>query len=411
MKGSFLSILLLAFVSTYAQTPKNIPTDWRAMLQREDSVLVIFNLHSTTKNGKLEMYISNDQENIFLKEVVRKGDSLNFNLPVFESSFKTRILSDGSLQGIWIKGTAARIQHWPFYAKAGVKERFPEKQGNAKSNISGRWKMTLTRPAGTSRLAVGEFVQKGNKLTGTVITPNGDYRYMQGVVTGDSLFLSVFDGAHAYFFRGRVDEQSNLSGYYYAGINGRENFVAVKDKNAKLQAGISAPELKEGESRLNFKYKDLDGNLVSINDSRFKNKVVVVQLMGSWCPNCMDETKFLSDYYKKNKEKGIEIVALAYEYSTDFARSQKSLRKFQQLYNVTYPMLITDVGVSDSLRTEKTLPQITPIKAFPTTIFIGKDGTVKKLHAGFAGPGAGSYYEEFKKEFYETLDELLKEGK
>ena len=243
MRGSIFLILLIGFINGYAQPSKNLPTDWRAMLQREDSVLVIFNLHSTVKDGKLEMYIRNDEEKIFLKDIVRKGDSLNFNLPVFESSFKTKILADGSLQGIWIKGTAARIQHWPFYAKAGVKERFPEKQGNAKANITGRWKMTLSRPAGTTRLAVGEFVQKGNKLTGTVITPNGDYRYMQGVVTGDSMFLSVFDGAHAYFFRGRVDEQSNLSGYYYAGINGREDFTALRDNNAKLRPNSSAPEL------------------------------------------------------------------------------------------------------------------------------------------------------------------------
>ena len=121
--------------------------------------------------------------------------------------------------------------------------------------------------------------------------------------------------------------------------------------------------------------------------------------MGSWCPNCMDETKFLNEFYIKNKQRGVEVVSLAYEYSTDFERSRISLLKFQQRFNVKYPMLITGAWINDSLRTEKTLPQITPIKVFPTTIYIGKDGKVKKMQAGFYGPGSGEHFELFKKEF------------
>ena len=131
--------------------------------------------------------------------------------------------------------------------------------------------------------------------------------------------------------------------------------------------------------------------------------------MGSWCPNCLDETKFLNEYYIKNKKRGIEVVALGYEYSTDYERSRIGLEKFRKLYNVQYPMLVTGVWLNDSLRTEKTLSQITPIKVFPTTIFIGKDGNVKEIHTGFVGPGAGKHHEIFKKEFYATIDELLKE--
>ena len=103
------------------------------------------------------------------------------------------------------------------------------------------------------------------------------------------------------------------------------------------------------------------------------------------------------------------MLSLAYEYTTDFQRARKSLSKFQQKYAVEYPMLITGVSSVDSLKTEKTLPQITPIKAFPSTIFIGKDGKVKKFHTGFYGPGSGEYYEEFKKEFEATVTALLKE--
>jgi thiol-disulfide isomerase/thioredoxin len=167
-------------------------------------------------------------------------------------------------------------------------------------------------------------------------------------------------------------------------------------------------QLRPGEERIGFRFPDLDSQLVSLNDMRFRDKAVVIQIMGSWCPNCMDETAFLSEYYRNNRQRGIEMIALAYEYSTDFQRARKSLMKFRDKFDVQYPMLITGVTSGDSLKTEKTLPQLTPIKAFPTTIFVGRDGKVKKIHAGFYGPGSGPYYEAYKKEFEETLQALLK---
>jgi hypothetical protein len=123
----------------------------------------------------------------------------------------------------------------------------------------------------------------------------------------------------------------------------------------------------------------------------------------------MDETAFLSEWYKKNHQRGVEIIALAYEYSTDFERSRRDLLKFQQRFKVDYPVLITGVTVMDSLRTEKTLPQFTPIKTFPTSIVLDKKGKVRKIDTGFFGPGTGVYYERYKEEFERTVNDLLKE--
>jgi peroxiredoxin len=167
--------------------------------------------------------------------------------------------------------------------------------------------------------------------------------------------------------------------------------------------------VKNGEDGyLNFSFPDVDGNPVSLSDARFKNKVVVISLMGSWCPNCMDETAFLSNYYNKNKERGVEIIGLAYEYTTDFERSQKSVRKFQKRFDIQYPLLITGVSVTDTLRTEKTLPQLTSIKAFPSSIILDKTGKVHKIDTDFQGPSTGEYYTAYIKEFEKTIDELLK---
>jgi len=149
--------------------------------------------------------------------------------------------------------------------------------------------------------------------------------------------------------------------------------------------------------------------MIGIADDRFKNKVVIVQIMGSWCPNCMDETSFLSGFYKDNSAKGLEIIGLAYEYINEFSIARKNLMRFKNKFDVQYPMLITGVTSADSLRTEKTLPEMSQIKAFPSMILIGKDGTVRKTHAGYAGPATGIHHENFKQKFTEDINALLAE--
>ncbi len=380
--------------------------NYRGILVRADGKEVVFNMEVTGAGDQTQLYVKNDVEKLWATELSVRGDSFFFRMPTFESEFRTEIQKDGSLKGEWIKGTATKTQHWPFIALPG-RDRFDPLKGKSKYNVSGRWEVTITRANGTARPAMADFVQKGNRITGTFLTPTGDYRYLDGIVTGDSMLFSTFDGAHAYTFSAKIASKGKItSGFFGSGINGRETWVAEKNANAEPPA-YDAPRMKPGYSKLDFVFPDIDGNNVSISDDRFKNKVVIIQIMGSWCPNCLDETKFLSDYYDQNRERGIEVVSLAYEYSTDFQRSQKSLRKFQQLFKVKYPMLITNVAVNDSLRTEKTLPQITPIRAFPTTIFLDKKGNVHEIHSTFYGPGSGEHYDEFIKVFNATVEGLL----
>jgi peroxiredoxin len=231
------------------------------------------------------------------------------------------------------------------------------------------------------------------------------------VVSGDSLKLSAFDGSHAFLFTAKIDNENKISGgKFYSGARGIQNWSAERNAEAALPDEFSGTKIKPGSGKLNFSFPDMnDGRLVSINDQRFKNKVIVITIMGSWCPNCMDETKFLSEYYKENHQRGVEIIGLAYERTADFKSSQKALQSFKKRFGVTYPMLITGVTVSDSLRTEKTLPQLEKIEAFPTTIFVDKGGNIRKVHSGFNGPATGEHYTEFKKEFDEIMNQLLAE--
>lgn len=401
-----ISLIVLFSVGFNLSAQEN----YRAYIVRLDNKPVVFNINTATEKGEKVFYINNATEKIRISPVVMRGDSVFFSMPVFESSFSAKQNADGSMQGVWIKGTSGGFQRWPFYAFPNQNYRFAKSGGNAKENISGKWDVTITWPNGLEEKALAEFEQQDNHLTGTFLTTTGDYRYLEGIVTGDSLKLSTFDGAHAYAFTAKIENDKEISGgEYNYGIADKETWKAVKDDNVKPPVSTEATKLRKGDSTLNFTFKDLDDKPVSIKDERFKDKVVIIQIMGSWCPNCMDETKFLADYYKQNRDRDVEVIALAYEYTTNEERSKNSLRKFQQRLDVQYPMLITGVTSGDEEKTEKTLPQLTPIQTFPTTIFLDKKGKVREIHQTFYGPGTGQYFIEYEKMFSALVNGLLKE--
>jgi peroxiredoxin len=400
------SILVLISIVSVA----NAQTPYRVVMPREDGIPIVFNMTVSSERNETVWVIRNASEKLRVDSIRKNRDSLFIDMPFFDSRLSMKVSDDQFMKGYWYKGTTTSDLVMPVEATPGISWRFQAVEGDAVRNISGRYAVEFSRSDGTKRKAVAEFKQERNKLTGTFLNPSGDYRYLEGIVTGDSIQLSCFDGSHAYYFGARVREDGSIdNGVFCSGPKYRESWSAVKDPNAKVVTSGAMMYLREGEERLNFRFPDLDSNMVSINDERYKNKVVVIQIMGSWCPNCMDETAFLSEYYRKNRQRGVEVIGLAYEYSRDFKKTEKTLRKFQQRHKVEYAILNTGATTNDTLRTEKTLPQMTPIKAFPTTLFVGRDGKVKKVHPGFEGPGTGEHHEQFKKEFNSTIEELLKQ--
>ena len=152
-------------------------------------------------------------------------------------------------------------------------------------------------------------------------------------------------------------------------------------------------------------FPDTDSTLVHLSDSAFKNKVVVLQILGSWCPNCLDESAFLESYYEKNKHRGFEIIGLSFEKTDDFKRASTTVNKFRKRLNISYPLLIA--STRDKIKT--TLPGLENFIAFPTTIFLDKNHKIRKIHAGFSGPATGAEYEKFKDEFSLLIDKLIAE--
>jgi len=403
-------MLLICLLSAFMIKPVELPNGtWRATIERKDGKKIVFNFITKDSAGKKILYVINGKEHLLVDSIILRDDSLFIQMPFFESGFAAKLNGDGNLQGEWIKHYGKRILRLPFEAEFNNKNRF-KVTAPPVANISGTWVSTFTSGNRTSTF-VTTFHQDGHHLSGAVLNPTGDFRFLDGVVSGDSLKLSTFDGGNAYLLTAKIDNQNTVSGgKFYAGATGVSEWTSKRNDTASITDNFNNGIEPLSNTSLNFSFPDSKtGKMISINDDRFKNKVVVVQILGSWCPNCMDETKFLSEYYNKNHQRGFEVIGLAYERTRDFKASQKALKPFEKRLNVQYPILITGVAVGDTNLTQKSLPQINKIKAFPTSIFIDKKGNIRKIDSGFNGPATGEYYTKFKKEFNQFVEKLLAE--
>lgn len=349
--------------------------------------------------------IQNADEVIGVNEIEYKNDSVYIYLPVFESMLVASIQENNDLHGYYLKPNLNRKVD--FVAVEGT-ERFT-KVSEARMNVSGNWE-TLFNPDSKedSYLAKGIFEQKGNKVTGTFRTETGDYRYLEGVVSHDTLKMSTFDGAHAFLFNAVVND-SIMEGAFYSGNHWKEPFIAKRNETFELRNADSLTFLKEGYDKLAFSFPDTDGNMVSLEDARFKDKVVVVQLIGSWCPNCLDESRYLVDYYKQHANQPVEFVALAFEYAKTKELALKSVKRLKENIGINYPILLAQYGSSSKAQAQEKLPMLNQVLSYPTAIFIDKKGKVRKIHTGFNGPATGDKYSVFKKEFEDFMKELIEE--
>ena len=378
--------------------------NWLVELELMDNQVLPFNLKVEKNiNGDYEMNIINADEVIRIDEVEVKGDSIFMYTPVFEG-YLAGTFTDSIIEGQFIKESLDRIV--PFKAIHGVNERFKVANKKGKENVTGIWETYFSPNLEEEYVGKGIFLQEGNKVTGTFRTTTGDYRFLDGVMDGDSLKLSAFDGAHAFLFTAKVTD-SSMNGVFYSGNHFKEPFVATRNDDFELPDPDSLTFLNEGYDKLAFTFPDSNGDKVSLSDHRFHNKVVIVQLMGTWCPNCLDETKFLVEYMAENKD--IEVIGLAFESAKTEDKAFKGIQRLKDRIGVGYPILLAQYGTYDKLKAQEKLPMLNHVLSYPTTIFIDKKGNVRKTHTGFNGPATGEKYIEFKKEFNELVTQLNNE--
>ena len=357
-----------------------------------------------------EMYratLINGQERVRIDEVTFVNGELKLRFPAFNNVIQAT-LTDGRLEGtLTLMKRFGDTQVMPFSAVPGNP---PSAESNESPNhdMSGRWAVRFHEPDGTDSPAIGEFAQRGSRLFGTFLTPNADHRYLAGHIRGNHFHLSTFDGAHAYVFSGEISANGTIvNADFWSGTNWHQQWSAERNELAELPDAFSRTFLKPGYERFEFSFPDQDGNQVSFPDDKYRGKVVLVTIAGTWCPNCNDEARYLAPFYLKYRDQGLEVIALMFEHFDQFDIAAAQVLAFREKFDLEYDTLIA--GTSDKEEAAAALPQLNAVLAYPTTIFIGRGGRVRHIHTGFSGPGTGEHYAELQDKFEEIVSGLLDE--
>ncbi len=403
---NFPFVLLFMLLSA-CSAPENRLTDglWRGVFLVSDTEIPFLFEVTASDSENAVVTLINGEERVDLTGVAYRNDSAIIPIKAYDAVLEAEV-SGGQMSGRLVKlYSAAPSARVPFTARKGAAPRFADTGEKATVSLSGRWEITV--PERDSAKQVGVFRQtETGYLTGSILTPTGDYRYLEGTVQGARFYLSAFGGMTPYLIKGRCADADNFAAEFVT-PGGTTRFEGKRNPDASLPDAYAVTSLKVGHTSLGFRLPDLDGKLVSLSDPKYQGKVIIVSILGSWCPNCLDETAFLAPWYKANRQRGVEIVGLAFERKDDFEYARKQLSQLKEHYGAEYDILFA--GKAGDETTAKVLPELSKVASYPTTIFIDKKGAVRKIHTGFNGPATGKFYEEFKAEFNRTVDELIEE--
>lgn len=376
---------------------------WIGKLRISKTRMIPFNMEVV----KDSVYFVNAEERIGA-EITQDGDLLVIKMPIFDSEFRISRNEKGVF-GFWHNYAKGPDYQIDFTAnpidKDSYDNRFGIPESETVTNFEGNWETTFDVGSEEAYKALGLLLQVGQDVKGTFLTETGDYRFLQGNAIGDSLYLSAFDGSHAFLFAAEM-EGDTLRGTFYSGNHYQNNWVAFRNDDFELRNPDSLTRLKIGEE-LSFSFPGIDGKPVDYPSPKYTEEVVIIQLLGSWCPNCMDETKFLTDLHKEYKNKGLHVIGIAFENPETLEGKIERVKELVNFYGAEYEFCIG--GVASKKEAEKALPALSEVLSFPTTIFIDKDGQIRKIHTGFNGPGTGPYYLKFVEQTNKFVLKMLNE--
>ena len=328
-------------------------------------------------------------------------DTLRVDFPVF-GSYLRALYQERVIEGEWV--VPAKNLSIPFVARFGQNYRFTTVNKTPTTNLTGKWDCDFDLAAKEPYKAIGELTQKGNILRGTFRTETGDYRFLDGEVQGEKFYLSCFDGAHAFLFEGKIRADGHLDGSFRSSKSEPEIWIGKRNDNAQLKDANTLTTANT-EGAISFNFPNSDGKRVAL--SEYGSKVKILQLMGTWCPNCFDETKFIINYLKENPSVGekVAVIPLAFERNAEVAATQ--VATYKKRMGMPYDILIAGTTTNKDSAI-KSLPFLNQVVAYPTMVFVDKNNHVRRIHTGFDGP-ATSKYADFAKELDVFIKKLIAE--
>lgn len=365
-----------------------------------DQKSIAFPLEITTHGSKATVSFFNGEERVSSTSGSIDGQNLNASFDHYATKLEAKLTATG-IEGTY-GGSRSRLRH--FQAKPHQKHVVSSLNA---PDIHGVWELPTDSPKGEK---AWRFIvqQSGPQVTAAILRVDGDTGALQGTYDGTRFLLNHFDGARASIVEIVPNNDRTLTVKLEGFHNPAKIFTAVRVDDARAK-GLPPPTdasqhtwVKDPNQPLQFSFPDVNGKVVSNADAQFKNKVVIVNITGSWCPNCHDEAPFLADLYRKYHSQGLEIVALDFE-EAEQKNDPVRLQAFIKKYGIKYTYLIA--GEPKELQAK--IPQAENLNSWPTTFFLSRDGRVTAVHAGFAAPASGEFNTQLKKEVTNTVEKLL----
>ena len=363
---------------------------WQGELAMNDRLYIPFQL-KVEEEGK-RIYVVNDLEEILMLNHAKK-DSMYLKFPIQDAEVIFQLDSNGqSARGYWINYNKKVQQKIPLTLTWNVVQRFPQMHPTkpVQSLFDGTWEVTFQPGTKDEEKAIGIFkAGKDTEIAGTFLTETGDYRFLAGNRSGLNFSMSTFNGSWAMMFEAEL-QSDTLRGKFYSGVSYVSEWIAVRNPDARLRNEAALTYVANDQKVKTSDMVQLNGKAFSLKPN--DGKVMVLQIMGTWCPNCLDEVQFMNDLHERYAQFGLEIIALAYEVGTNEKQTRKKLKSFKKKIGMEYDLVLA--GKSSKEVASAQFPMLNGIMSFPTTIIIGKDGKVLHVHTGYSGPATGTAHKE-----------------
>ncbi len=348
--------------------------------------------------------IINASEQIPFSNVTISADSLFLEIGLFNAALNMRIESPSLITGEW-RDYDKENYAVPLVAEYDKDYRFTPSKSS--TSTSSQYKVTFYENDSTSQNAILVLDNDTGRLSGTFLTETGDYRYLDGNVMNQSIYLSTFDGSHAFLFQAKIKGDSLVDGIFNSGIHYESSWVGVVDSLFQLRNPKALTFLNPGYDKFNFRLPNQDGDTVTWEDLNLDGKVVIIDIMGSWCPNCIDANKAIKELIAPYDKSDIELVPIAFEYTDNLKASREKVFNMQRKIGLPEKFLFG--GLASKKNAADKLPALNHVMSFPTLLFIDKERNVEQIYTGFYGPGTGRYYREFMVDTKQLLNRLISE--
>lgn len=396
-----VSIILLPALSAFPQTP--VSGLWKGtIIYSNADIPFSFELEYSDHSDAPLLTFINGKDRASLKARIQ-NDSLIIPMFAFDITLKMA-LGEELMEGELIKHYNGRS--YPFRAEFG-KPRFVIAEEEDPIQVGNRWDMTVNAGQRGEYPAVGLFEQTGNRVTGTIMTEVSDYRFFEGKVENNEIEMSVFDGVHSFLLKGMYkDSTGSWSGDLILDDGYSRPWLATRDDKAALEDPFDVIDLSNRKVKPDLdKLAVLDNQRVSSEE--YEGKVLIVQLMGTWCSNSQDQTRYLTQWYKEHPEQEVEFLAVNYEANYSVQYGLDRIETYKKRLNIPYEIILG--GPLSKSKAAEPFSFMDEIMAFPTLVFIDKQGYARYVHSYFTGPATGEYYEDFDRRFNAIVEELMAE--